>query len=93
MGSLSISPIGGQVLESSVLPYVLSEKVGFDDTWKTSALSTPDLPDGFPAAVHHLQTWTATDVDNFEEQWMLQLSTEEACAIEHAVKAFLGWFS
>lgn len=87
MGSVDVMHDSAHVAMPEV-PYVLSEKV--DITGIESVVLPPraTLPDGFPTSVHCPQTWTATDLRGSDDS-VLQLSHDEACLIEEAVKSFI----
>ncbi|KAF1990068.1 Clavaminate synthase-like protein [Aulographum hederae CBS 113979] len=76
-------------LERVALPYVLSDKSTPKDVLTAPNSLSGNVPLGFPSSVHSPQTWTATDVEQRPQDWILALTSEEAYAIDHAVQAFI----
>jgi hypothetical protein len=90
MGSIDVLSDGHRRLETSDFPYQLSEKDYVGDHSTPLEASEAALPAGFPSQVQSSMAWTAAELEGSEQEWVMQLTPDEAFAIEEAVKAFIG---
>ena len=92
MGSIdTLSDRHGRVVAPD-FPYQLSEKDYVGDISQSLKAPKEVLPDGFPSQVKSSMTWTAAELEGSEGEWIIQLTPDEARAIEEAVSTFIGWF-
>jgi hypothetical protein len=90
MGSLDIVTATHGLSGAPGLPYRLPGCAYTEGSTQPDGEFDALLPAGFPTQVQSPATWTAADLEKNQKEWIVQLTHEEADAVEHAVQAFRG---